>query len=255
MRITVCELPHAADALPAAWQGLQRHLADQASELLLLPEFAFAPPVWEQEDFEPAGWAGAERDSEAWLARLPELGVAQVIGARPVTLGGRRFNQGFIWSADQGLKPLRRKFHLPDEPGGREARWFERGDAEFPPFRTGPLRFALNICTELWALETYDAYARAGVGAVFSPRATSSKTTDKWLAVGRVAAVRAGAYGFSSNRADGEKRYGGTGWIFSPDGELLGRTSAERPYATATLDLARVEAARRSYPRYVFAGA
>ena len=105
-------------------------------------------------------------------------------------------------AAAWGVTPLRSKFFLPDEPGGWEANWFDRGDREFPAFQTGALSFGLNICSDLWALETYAPYAERGVHVILSPRATSRATMAKWLSVGVVAAVRSGAFSVSSNRVD-----------------------------------------------------
>lgn len=254
MRITVCELPHAPAQLDAAWPALCDHARSERSELLLLPEFAFVEPVWETLPVDPARWDAAVALTDQWMARLPELGTDGVVGARPVTVNGRRFNQGFLWSGKAGQQPLRRKYHLPDEPGGWEGHWFERGDDGFPGFAAGPLSFGLNICSELWALDTYAAYAaHGGVQAILSPRATAAATTAKWLAVGTVAAVRTGAYSLSSNRVDAAAgTYGGAGWVISPDGDLLARTTAQQPFCTVALDLGAVAQARGTYPRYVF---
>jgi predicted amidohydrolase len=254
MRVTVCELPHDPGALTPAWESLCAHTTQSASELVLLPEFAMVDPVWESERFEFAVWDAAEALSSSWLARLCELHAAYVVSTRPVTIDGRRLNQGFIWSAEAGVVPLRSKYFLPDEEGGWEARWFDRGDVAFPAFRTGALSFGLNICTELWALETYAAYAAGDVQVVMSPRATAAATTAKWLSAGVVAAVRSGAYSLSSNRVEPSGACGGVGWIISPDGEVLARTSAEAPFTTLDIDLAAPPRARTRYPRYVFSG-
>lgn len=253
MRVTVCQLPHHPPALEAAWKQLGPHLREQGSDWLLLPEFAGAEPVWLAPDFDAAIWQQQADRAAALLDRLPELGVRQVVGARPVTEQGRAYNEGFLWSADRGYQRLRRKFHLPDEDGGWEARWFERGDAQFPTFDAAGLRFGLNICTELWALDTYAGYAAQGVQAVLSPRATAAATTDKWLALGTVAAVRSGAYSLSSNRVHEDGSCGGVGWVIDPDGRLLARTSADQPFATVEIDQQATARARHSYPRYVFA--
>src|SRR4051812_41691001 len=127
MRVTVCELPHEARALAAAWAELCEHTARQASELVLLPEFAFLEPVWQVERFDPARWAVALAQSDARLQRLSELHAEHVVGTRPVSIDGRPFNEGYLWSAADGLAPLRRKYFLPDEPGSRETRWFDQG--------------------------------------------------------------------------------------------------------------------------------
>lgn len=252
MRVTVCELPHEPNALGAAWAALCEHTSRELSELVLLPECAMVGPVWEAEQFDSARWSSAEALGENCLLRLPELHAAHVVATRPITIDGGRFNQAYLAPTSGGVVPLRRKYFLPDQPGGWEARWFDRGDAEFPAFHAGALAFGLNICSELWALESYAAYARSGVQAILSPRATSSATTAKWLAAGVVAAVRSGAFSLSSNRVDPTGACGGAGWIISPEGEILAMTSRDVPFATIDIDLRISIAARASYPRSVF---
>src|SRR4029079_12004074 len=112
--------------------------------------------------------------------------------------------------------------------------------------------FGLNICTELWAVETYAVYAARGVPIVLSPRATAAATRTRWLSVGVVAAVRSGAFSVSSNRVDPTGACGGVGWIIDPSGTVLARTSPEAPFATADIELAAAVAARDTYPRYIF---
>ena len=253
MRVTVCELPHEPALLDAAWMRLCEHTTRHATDLLVLPEFAFVEPVWECDEFNPATWYAAEALCNQWLAQVPELRAAHVVGTRPSTRAGWRFNEGYMWSAAGGLAPLRRKYFMPNEPGSWEARWFSKGDAVFPAFNVGRASFGLNICSELWALETYGSYASLGVKLVIAPRATSAATTAKWLSAGVVGAVRSGAFSVSSNRVDATGTYGGAGWIISPDGELLARTSRDMPFITLDLDLGESVAARATYPRSVFA--
>lgn len=252
MRVTVCELPHEPKALAAAWGELCQHTLQSASELVLLPEFAMVDPLWEAERFDSAHWASTENRSDAWLRRLSELHATYVVGTRPASVDGRRFNQGYIWSPERGLVSLRSKFFLPAEAGSWETRWFDRGDPDFPVFHAGDLSFGLNICTELWALDTYAAYAAEDVQVILSPRATGAATTVKWMAVGVVAAVRSGAFSLSSNRVDPTGACGGVGWIISPDGKILASTSAAAPFVTIDIDLTVSTAARDAYPRYVF---
>lgn len=252
VRVTVCELPHDQATLPAAWAALCEHTSQQSSELVLLPEFAMVEPVWEADQFDLERWSAAEALGHRWLSRLPELHAEHVVGTRLITIDGRRFNQGYTASAAQGVVPLRRKFFLPDQPGGWEARWFDKGDAAFPAFQAGALSFGLNVCTELWALESYAAYAQSGVHAILSPRATAAATTAKWISAGVVAAVRSGAFSLSSNRVDPTGSCGGVGWIINPDGEILATTTLDAPFVTVDIDLTAPVAARASYPRYVF---
>ena len=253
MRVTVCELPHEAGLLETAWARLCEHTTRQRSELVLLPEFAFVEPVWEEARFDAVRWSDALAQTQEWLLRLPELDAPQVVGTGPTEIDGRRFNQGYLWSRASGAVDLRRKYFLPEEPGWWETRWFERGDPAFPAFRAGALSFGLSICTELWALENCAAYSTQAVGAILTPRATGAATTERWLSAGVVTAVRSGAYSVSSNRVDRTGGYGGVSWIVSPSGELLARTSAEAPFATIDIDLGAPATARAGYPGYVFA--
>jgi predicted amidohydrolase len=253
MRVTVCELPHEPEELEAAWEALCRHTVQSGTELVLLPEFAMVDPLWEWERFDAARWAATEALSECWLERLGELSATYVIGTRPVSdAEGGRFNEGFLWRCDRGVTPLRRKCYLPDETRYWEARWFDRGEASFPGFSAGSLTFGLNICTELWSLETYGDYAASGVQVIMSPRATETATMGKWLSVGVVAAVRSGAYSISSNRVDSMGTCGGMGWVISPDGAILAVTTPRAPFATVDIDLGAPGRARKRYPCYVF---
>jgi N-carbamoylputrescine amidase len=255
MRVTVCELPHETRALDAAWADLCEHTAAEASELVLLPEFAMAEPVWESQHFADSRWGAVEALTAMRLRRLPELRADFVVGTRPASRNGLRLNQGYLWSAASGVQPLRSKYFLPDQPGSWEATWFQKGDPAFPVFHAGRASFGVNICTELLALETYAAYAALGVELLLSPRATARATTSTWLAAGIVAAVRSGAFSLSSNRIDATGACGGSGWIVDPAGEVLAITSAAEAFATWDIDLASAARAKESYPRSVFAEA
>jgi N-carbamoylputrescine amidase len=254
MRVTVCELPHEPEALAASWAALCEHTVDHSSELVLLPELAMVDPLWQEKHFDASRWAAAQALGEVWRHHLPELRAAHVVGTLPATIDGRPFNQGFLWSAAVGLVPLRSKFYLPDEPGTWEASWFDRGDADFTEYHAGALSFGLNICTELWAVETYAAYAARGVQAVLSPRATAAATTAKWMSAGVVAAVRSGAFSLSSNRVEPTGACGGVGWVINPQGQILALTTPDAPFATVDIDLSASAAAKDDYPVYVLNG-
>jgi N-carbamoylputrescine amidase len=252
VKVTVCELPHELDALEAAWTALCDHTTAQGSELVVLPEFVFVEPLWLLDRFDEVAWSHAEAVAELWLQRLPDLNASHVVGTRPITVDDKHFNEGFLWSRDVGLTSLRRKYYLPDEPGGFEARWFDRGTADFPVYTAGQLSFGLNICTELWALDLYRIYAGMDVAAIIAPRATAAATTGKWLSLGTVAAAASGCYCLSSNRVQSDGACGGVGWIIEPDGALLARTSSLEQFCTREIDPARSRQARLTYPRYVF---
>jgi len=253
MRVTVCETTHEPTEVERCWATLREHTAQQRPDLVLLPEFAFLAPPWVRPVFDAAHWLELVEQAHAWVARLPELSCDWVVGAYPAGDADHACNQGFLWSRAAGHQALRRKADLPDEPGFFEARWFAPGPREFPAFTAGPLTFGLNVCTELWALESVCAYPALGVQAVLTPRATELWTTDLWVALARTVAVRSGAFSVSSNRRHADGSCGGAGWIIDPEGVELARTSLSEPFVTREIDLSRVAAARATYPRYVFA--
>ena len=253
MNITVCELPHDADRLEAAWEGLVAHCAAAGSDAVLLPEMPFSVWLAATKEVDPARWEAAVAVHDKWLARLDELGTTTVLGSRPVIDDGRRLNEAFIWEAGTA-RPAHHKYYLPDEDGFFEGSWYERGDGTFEAAASdvGPVGFL--ICTEVWFTEHARAYAKDGVVILANPRATEWSTREKWLAGGRAAAVMAGAFCMSSNHSGLDElgmRWGGLGWIIDPDGEVLATTSEAKPYATVSVDPLDAARAKETYPRYV----
>jgi N-carbamoylputrescine amidase len=254
LKATICELGNDASAIARDWERLVAHVRAESSDLVVLPEMTFSPWFAVERQFDQAAWEAAVEAHDRWLERLPDLAPAAVVGTRPVCVGDRRLNQGFVCDEQAGYRPVHAKYYLPDEAGFWEASWYDRGDADFTAFRSGGLRAGMLICTELWFMERARAYGKAGIHLLVAPRATPRETLDKWLAGGRAAAVVAGAFALSSNRisgADETANLGGQGWAVSPDGDVLGLTSREQQFVTVALDLAEAERAKQTYPRYV----
>lgn len=68
--------------------------------------------------------------------------------------------------------------------------------------------------------------------------------------IGQASAVVSGCYSISSNRA-AEDRFGGKGWIISPDGELIDSTTSDRPIVVADIDIDVANEAKKTYPRNI----
>jgi N-carbamoylputrescine amidase len=254
IKATVCELRNSPEGFADDWQRLVAHVKEQRSDLIVLPELAFAPWFAVMRRFDAQIWHSAVAAHDSWLEHLPDLTPAAAIGTRPIDADGARFNQGFLWTADKGYLPVHEKYYLPDEDGFWEASWYGRGEREFTPFGLGETRIGMQICTEIWFMEHARAYGQAGVHLLAVPRATPRQTLDKWLAGGRAAAVIAGAFTLSSNpitHPAERASLGGQGWIIGPDGDVLAITSPEQPFVTLELDLAAAEHAKQTYPRYV----
>ncbi len=253
MRVTVCQLPDPPQGFEEAWEALCEHTREERPQLVLVPEMIFHPWVGWTDQVDPAEWDAAVASHGEWLSRVDEIGAPFVAGSRPiVTDQGVRHNRAFLWH-DGEVADGHVKYYLPDEPGFWEATWYEPGDGSFDPQPVGDLTGGFMICTDMWFTEHARALGRAGTHLLFAPRATEASTRDKWLAGGRAAAVMAGAYCLSSNRA-GESNgvsYAGMGWVIDPDGLVLAKTSSENPFVTVDIDTDLAVKAKETYPRYV----
>jgi N-carbamoylputrescine amidase len=254
MRVTVCQMQDAPDAFASDWAALCRHVAQEQSALVLLPEMPFAAWFGIERAFAQAQWDAAVNAHERWVARLDELAPAVVLSTAPVERGGRRLNEAFVWAHGEAT-PAHHKRYLPEEDGFWEASWYERGDGAFELVEAAGARVGFQICTELWTLEEARKYGLAGADIVAAPRATPMSTGERWLVAGRAAAILAGAYCLSSNHCgasvEGGFEFAGLGWIIDPDGEVLAQTSDAAPFVTCEIDLERARAAKSTYPRYV----
>lgn len=255
VKVTVCELHEAPRGPEEEWPRLVEHVRSHGSDLVLLPEMPFHAWLPRSREVRAAEWEAAVRSHDEWLERLDELAPAVVLGTRPVIDGGRRLNEAFVWDRRGGYRAAHRKHYLPDEEGFWESSWYEAGDKSFEPVDVGPARVGFLICTEMWFTEHGRSYGRGGIHLLAAPRATLAPSVDKWLAGGTAAAVTSGAYCLSSNRGgvdSGGAVWAGSGWIIEPEeGELLGRTTTERPFLTLEIDPAVSETAKRTFPRYV----
>ncbi len=250
MKITVCEMPDDPVNFASEWERLRRHVARESSDLVLLPEMPFFYWFCAAPKFDPRVWENAVNDHLRWMRRLGELGAAAVLGSRPVDREGRGLNEGFVWSSGK-TRAVHHKNYLPNEGGFYEASWYSRGDGAFAPFEVAGWKAGFMICSDLWSMANARAYGKSGVDLIAVPRSTPEESVEKWVAGGKVAAVLAGAYCASSNRAGRrrETHFAGRGWVIGPDGEVLGLTSKARPFVTVEIDHAVAGKAKKTYPR------
>lgn len=252
-RVTVSQMPAGGYTDPE-WRRLVGHVDDAESDLVVLPEMPFYRWVPASDDVDEREWDAAVAAHDEWIARLDDLAPAAVASSRPVIRDGSRLNEGFVWDAERGYRAVHHKAHLPDDPGFREASWYDAGPESFELADVAGVSVGFLICTELWAMERAREYGQSGANLVLTPRATGATTMDKWLAGGRTAAVVSGAFSVSANRAgaNGAVDFGGGSWCFGPDGEQLAITSADEPNVTVTINPADAETAQETYPRYAF---
>lgn len=268
MKATVCQLPAPGGvgsedgALEESWSALGSHVRRSGSDFVLLPEMPFHSWLPARPEADPAAWAAAAGAHDRWIRRFDELGARIVAGSRPVVEEDRRFNEGFVWTAEAGLRSVQRKRHLPDEPGFWEATWYDPGPEG--PFRTveleGGLRLGFLVCTDLWFGRHARELGEDGAHLILCPRATPLETREKWLVGGRAAAISSGAWCLSSNvsgpipggDASAPPAFAGAGWIVEPEaGRIVGVTDGDVPFLTVELSLESADAAKDTYPRYV----
>ncbi len=255
VRVTVCELPAFQNrtAFEERFRALERHTNAANSDILVLPEmpfFRWLPAVDPDSVDVPGTWDDAVESHWEWLDRLDRFGSTAVVGSCPALRDDARLNEGFLRTVD-GLSRVHVKGYLPDEPGFREASWYEPGDGEFSPVAISGLETGFLICTDLWASDEVRSYGREGVELLVNPRVTELRTVEKWLAGARTMSVLAGAYLASSNRAGEESgvTFGGSGWITGPDGAVLARTDADHPFLTVDISPDVAQTAKSTYPR------
>lgn len=251
MQVTITEID--PRQLGSDWDALRAHVAAAGSQLALLPEMCFTPWFCHSSRRDDDVWDAAVAAHDRWLERLPELGVGLIVGTAPRNLGDKRLNCAYLWARDEPLRWIHQKTYLPNDEGYWEANWYDRAPVDFQPARAGSLCIGAIICTEIWFMRHARAYGQQGVQLLLNPRSTPRHTNGKWLAGGRTAAVVSGAYCLSSNHAGRAEslELGGCGWLCDPDGAVLATTSAEQPFVTVEIELARADHAKSAYPRYV----
>ena len=246
LSVTICEMPDDPVEFVGVWDRLQHHIAAESSDLLVLNEAPFARWFAHTDKYVEEIWNAAVTSHAAAIRHLG-LGCS-VISTAPISQGGRRHNQAFSWTPTDGLSPWRRKAFLPDEYPVYEATWYDAAPDK-PDVRTiAGANVGVLTCTEIWKLDWASKLGQLDAHIVATPRATGDDSLDNWLAAGRVAAIVSGAYSVSSNRVGNS--FGGGGWVFSPDGDLLAHTDQQQPFATVVLDLEIANEAKTTYPRY-----
>jgi N-carbamoylputrescine amidase len=248
MRITVCDFPDEMSRKESAWSTLTEYLARHPSDILVLPEMPFCYWAFVGNEVDPAVWREAVEAHDAMIARMPELGARLVLGSRPIERGARRLNEAFVWSADSGYHGIRAKWYLPDAPDGRETIWFHRGDRDFAPVLYDGVSIGFQLCSEMMYPEHAREIGLRGGHLIAQPRATGG--SRRWPLAAAMSAVTSGCVVVSANRSSFERDwFAGGSWLISPEGDVLAETTAERPFATASIDIADAMRAKDRYPR------
>jgi N-carbamoylputrescine amidase len=249
VKLTVTELPDEAARHDGAWTDLVRFLRAHPTDVLVLPEMPFVEwSIFTADVVDPAVWQAALAAHDTMHARFAELATEVVLGSRPVERHGVRLNEAFAWTRDGGYRGGRAKYFLPDEPDGREATWFARGDRDFTPIAVGSVSVGFQLCTELLFVDRSRAIGRGGAQLIAAPRATSGHR--RWRMAAGMAAIASGCFVATANRRSyAADTFAGGSAVVSPEGETLAETTAAAPFVTVEIDLADADRAKRTYPR------
>ena len=251
MKLTVCEFPDEVSRKEAAWTDLVRFLRAKPTDVLVLPEMPFCEwKVFTSQTVDSDIWRRAVDGHEEMLPRFSELETNIVLCSRPVEEAGKRLNQAFCWTKENGYQAVRSKYYLPEEPDGREATWFARGDRHFTPLTIGELTVGVQLCTELLFTEASQEIGRAGAHLIAAPRATGGHR--RWPIAASLAAIMSGCFVASANRRSADnKAFAGRSSVVSPEGEVLCETDLASLYVTVEIDLKDAMRAKRTFPREI----
>jgi len=245
--ISTCEFPDRADLAAGMWRRLAVELGKRPVDLLVLPELAGVDSFWSSPTFDEAVWSRATATHATLDEQLRRIAARRIVGTRAVADGARRWNETFLWTPERGLLRGRAKALLPQQEGGWEETWFDRGSQDAQPVRDGALCFSELVCTELMVSTAARRLGQSGVQVIAAPRATGGH--PRWEVASRMTAIAAGAFVVTANRRGA--RLAGGSWIVAPDGDILARTNLSAPIISHEIDLALVDSARLTYPRNV----
>ena len=201
LKVGICELRPEMAPGSEAWSRFARHVSMEKPDLFLLNEMPFGSWISAGEKFAPETWKAACDMHAKGVSLLGELGANVVLGSRARELEGRRVNEAFVWTKDDGLQGIHTKQFFPNEAGYYEARWFEPGERHFQVVEAGSLKVGFLICTEVMFNELARHYGRSGAHVIAVPRATPRGTTRRWLTAMQMAANRVGLLcGFVQSR-------------------------------------------------------
>ena len=220
MIVTVCELPDDRPAFEDCWARLAEHVKQAGCSTVVLPGMPFSRWFADATPVDAARWSEAVAQHDGWEQRIAELGALLVLGSRPMDFGNERYDEGFAWDPEFGVRSIH-----------------ARGTQEFMPLEVGGVSVGLLIGDEVWAAGELQPqpYARGEVDLIAMPRCTRFAGLNQRLERARAVATEMGAYVLSSNRGS---PFEGQGWIIGPDGNTLGTTTQQQPFLTLEIELA-----------------
>jgi N-carbamoylputrescine amidase len=252
LRIAFVEWPEALSTGEAEWLNLKNSVTATRPDILVTNELPFGPWLADDSAFSENVANLSLREHEKGLEGLIDLALPAVISSRPVWNGKRLANEAFVLE-DGVARPLHRKQYFPNEPGWFETAWYAKDNSGFSVAEVLGIKVGVLLCTEAMFNERARWYGKQEASLIVIPRATG-RDIESWKIAGAMASLVAGTYVVSSNRVGRSKagtQFGGGGFAYAPQGQLLAVTSSTNPVQTLDLDPALPALAQHAYPCYV----
>jgi N-carbamoylputrescine amidase len=252
LRIAFVEWPEALSTNDAPWRKMKDSVTAARPDILVTNEMPFGPWLADNAVFSEAEAHLSLRAHEEGLEELIDLNLPAVISTRPVFHGKRLANEAFVLQ-DGVVRALHRKQYFPNEPGWFEREWYVGDDSGFEAADILGIRVGVLVCTEAMFNEHARAYGKKNASLLVIPRA-SGTNIESWKIAGAMASLVSGAYVVSSNRTGRSRsgtEFGGGGFAYAPQGQLLSVTTSDNPVQVLELDPNESASARRAYPCYV----
>ena len=194
----------------------------------------------------------------SFAALAKELGIHLLIGSLAVRTGERKAaNRSFLFAPDGSLAARYDKAHMFDVGLGqgetyRESDNYQAGSRLTVADIDGA-RLGLSICYDVRFAYLYRRLAKAGAQVLTVPAAFTRPTgRAHWEVLLRARAIETGSYVIAPAQGglheDGRKTWGHS-CIIGPWGEVVAELEHDDPgILTATLDMRKVEEARRRIP-------
>lgn len=261
MRVTIIEAP---DAFPDSFfTSLLSHLQQEKSELLVLNELPLSPWIACFKEKNETLFQQSIADHKKHSATLVQFfdkvpSLQTILYSNPTS---EHFNEACALVRNNSVPiGFHKKRYLPDEADTYEVAWYERGPDHFEPIVVhDQASVGALLCSELWFTDKarrYGKHKQHPADIIICPRATEVASAEKWIIVGKAVAMISGTFVLSSNRVGKSVlcdtcEFGGTGFVISPDGTLLAKTSQEQPFVTVEIDLQLAKNSKSTYPRYI----
>jgi predicted amidohydrolase len=238
--------------------GLIRDAAKAGTQLIATPETTLLVQKDAAEAFKLLHSQDDEPAISAFSALAKELSIDLLIGSIAVKTSERRAaNRSFLFGPSGELKATYDKAHMFDVGLG-PGETYNESDNYRPGNRvvvtsSAGVKLGLSICYDLRFAYLYRQLARAGAQILTVPAAFTRPTgRAHWSVLLRARAIETGSYVIAPAQgglhADGRRTWGHTA-IIGPWGEIVATLDHDEPgILTATLDMQKVEQARRRIP-------